>query len=51
MWKQLEGLGSGAPRAGEWSATAEGNWEEVWEFRSFLFAFSMELTNVAQDLV
>ena len=33
VWKQLEGLGSGAPRAGEWSATAEGNWEEVWAHR------------------
>ena len=29
----LRELGSGVPRPGEQSATAEGNWEEVWACR------------------
>ena len=31
--RQPEGLGSSAPRAGEWSTTAEGTWEENWACR------------------
>ena len=31
--RQPEGLGSGAPRAGEWSATAEIAWDETWAHR------------------
>lgn len=30
VWRQPEGLGSGVPRAGEWSTTAEGTQEEVY---------------------
>ena len=34
VWRQLEGIRSGAPRAREWSATAKRTWEEVWAHRS-----------------
>ena len=27
------GLGGGVPWAGEWNATAEGTWEEIWALR------------------
>ena len=30
VWRQPEELQSGVPWAGETSATAKGNWEEVW---------------------
>ena len=30
VWRQSEGLRSGAPRAGEQNITAEGNQEEIW---------------------
>ena len=33
VWRQPEGLGSGATWAGEQKTTAEGTWEEVWAHR------------------
>ena len=33
LWRQPEGLGSRAPRAGEWSATARGTQKEDWAGR------------------
>ena len=33
VWRQTEGLGNIVPQAGEGSATAEGNWEGVWDCR------------------
>ena len=33
MWRQTEGLGNSAPKAGKWSATAKGTWEEAWACR------------------
>ena len=33
MWRQTEGLGNSAPKAGKWSATAKVTWKEAWACR------------------